>query len=88
MALTHEYDQILEIDKSEIVNDAHVNSVLPIFLEAKLLHHRHAQYIVAEVILVYHERQIPRVLSQENQNCLFRLDFAAELFCFADIEVA
>ena len=38
MTLAHEHNQVLEVNERKIMNDTHINAILAIFLESKLLH--------------------------------------------------
>ncbi len=59
-----------------------------VFFEAELLHDGHAEHVVAQLFLVDDERDVALILSQECEYSLVGLSFAAELLCFANVQLA
>ena len=59
-----------------------------LLLEPKLLHDVDLQYIVNQIILIDHKRDVSRILRQEGKHRLLRLALASKKFGFLDVQVA
>ena len=86
MTLVHQDNQVLVVDKGEVVDGGQIYPVL--FFESQVLHYVHTEHIVTQLLLIYHERDVSRVLSQEDQDSVLRLLLGPEKFALTDVKVA